>query len=292
MVPGGEVVSTIDGPLEGFVTFRLHRSCNNRKDMHLLEKVYPRIERGIRFCHAVGWAGVQALGLGLLDADELVRVTVQRFESSTYLDPAYNLEAGLWLWEREALQRFFPKAGRILVGAAGSGREMIALHRLGYAVEGFECAHTLAAAGQGILRDAGCPAPLIWAPAGTVPELKGPFDGAIMGWSGYMYIPLRSQRVKLLQDFRGLLSRGAPLLVSFQTREQYERRMVWSARGANWIRRLRRVPPVITGDRLDNGFKHWFNHDDIAEEMEDAGLRIESYRADCYGWAVGTRADR
>ncbi len=259
--------------------------------MWLLERVYPRIERGIRFCTAVGWAGVQALGLGLLDADELVRLTVQRFESSTYRDPAYNLEAGLWLWEREALQRFFPPTGRILVGAAGAGREMIALHRLGYAVEGFECAHTLAEAGQGILRDAGCPAPLIWAPAGTVPDLKGPFDGAIMGWSGYMYIPLRSQRVKLLQDFRRLLRCRGPLLVSFQTREQYERRMVWSARGANWIRKLRGVPPVAAGDQLDNGFKHWFSRDDIAGEMSEGGLHLEWYGVDGYGWAVGTSVE-
>ncbi len=280
------------GQLEGFLHSQRRRPCNNRKDMHLLEKVYPRIERGVRLCHAAAWTGAQALGLGLLDADELVRLTVQRFESSTYLDPAYNLEAGLWLWEREAVQRFFPPTGRILVGAAGSGREMIALHRMGYTVQGFDCAHTLAEAGQRLLRDAGCSAPLTWAPPGTVPELKGPFDGAIMGWSGYMYIPLRSQRVQLLQDFRGLLRCGGPLLVSFQTREHYERRMVWSARGANWIRKLRGVPPVTTGDRLDNGFKHWFNRDDIEGEMAEAGLRMEWYGADGYGWAVGTRADR
>src|ERR1700687_1045137 len=97
----------------------------------------------MRFCLAVGWAGVQSLGLGLLDQEELVRLTVQRFESSTYLEPAYNAGSGLWLWEREALRRFFPPGGRILVGAAGSGREMIALHRAGYFVQGFECARSL-----------------------------------------------------------------------------------------------------------------------------------------------------
>lgn len=256
--------------------------------MGLLERSYPRIERAVRWCGAVGWIGAQAVGLGLLDAEELVRLTVRRFESSTYLDPAYNAASGLWLWEREALRRFFPPSGCIFVGAAGSGREMIALHRAGYAVQGFECAHSLVESGQAILRDAGCPGELIWAPPGTVPSMPHRFDGAIMGWSGYMYIPRRAQRVKLLRDFRDLLAEGAPLLVSFETRDHCERRMRWSARGANWIRKIRGAEPVAVGDRLDLGFKHWFNREDIAGEMAEAGLLLKCYSVDGYGWAVGT----
>ena len=256
--------------------------------MGVLEKCYPRMERAVRLCGAIGWIGTQALGLGLLDAEELVRLTVQRFEASSYRDPAYNAGSGLWLWEREALRRFFPPAGRILVGAAGSGREMIALHRAGYAVQGFECAHSLVESGQGVLRDVGCPGELIWAAAGTVPAMPGQFDGAIMGWSGYMYIPRRAQRVTLLRGFRDLLVPGGPLLVSFETRELCERRMHWSARGANWIRRIRGAEPVAVGDRLDLGFKHWFNREDIAGEMAEAGLKMEWYSFDGYGWAIGT----
>jgi hypothetical protein len=188
--------------------------------------------------HAAGWAAAQSFGLGLLDADELVRLTLARFESSSYADPSYNTQSGLWLWEREALRRFFPQAGRIIVGAAGAGREMIALHRAGYSVVGFECARTLVDAGAAILQDAECPGPLLWAAPCTVPPLEGLFDGAIMGWSGYMYVPTRAQRVRLLQE---------------------------------------------------NGFKHWFNREDIAGEMADAELCMEWYSTECYGWAVGTR---
>jgi hypothetical protein len=259
--------------------------------MGLLEKCYPRIERAVRLGEAVAWIGVQALGLGLLDAEELVRLTVQRFESSTYLDPAYNA-SGLWLWEREALRRFFPAAGRILVGAAGSGREMIALHAAGYTVQGFECAHSLVESGQANhLARGGCPGGLIWTPPGTVPPMPHRFDGAIMGWSGYMYIPHRAQRVKLLREFRDLLVDGGPLLVSFETRELCERRMRWSARGANWIRKTRGAEPVAVGDRLDLGFKHWFNREDIVDEMAAAGLVLEWYSVDGYGWAVGRRSE-
>jgi hypothetical protein len=266
--------------------------------VRLVERSYYRIQqvvqvadRAIRLFHTAGWIGVQALGLGLLDPEELVRLTSRHYESSGHLDPAYNLEAGLWLWEQEALQRFFPPTGRIAVGAAGSGREMVALHRAGYSVEGFECGLPLAEAGQEILRKVGCPGRLIWAPPGTVPPLAGPFDGAIMGWSGYMYIPLRAQRVRLLQDFRRILRSGAPLLLSFKTRHQYERRMLWSARGANWIRKIRGVPTVAPGDRLGDGFQHWFNREDIASEIDEAGLQLKLYSTDRYGWAVGIRAE-
>lgn len=108
-----------------------------------------------------------------------------------------------------------------------------------------------------------------------------------MGWSGYMYIPHRAQRVRLLQDFRQLLRPGAPVLLSFQTREHCERRMAWSATGANWIRRVRRVPPVSPGDCLDRGFKHWFNREEVFGELAAADLRPAWYSVDSYGWAVG-----
>ncbi len=257
--------------------------------MGLLEKAYPRFERALGMYRAAGWAAAQSFGLGLLDADELVRLTLARFESSSYADPSYNAHSGLWLWEREALRRFFPQAGRIIVGAAGAGREMIALHRAGYSVVGFECARTLVDAAAAILEDAECPGQLLLAAPCTVPPLEGLFDGAIMGWSGYMYVPRRAQRVQLLKDFRRVLRPGAPLLLSFQTREPFERRMRWSARGANWIRKIRGVPRVIPGDCLENGFKHWFNREDIASEMADAELCMELYSTECYGWAVGTR---
>jgi hypothetical protein len=147
---------------------------------------------------------------------------------------------------------------------------------------GFDRARSLVDAGQVILRNAGCPGRLIWAPPGTVPAMEGRFNAAITGWSGYMYIPRRAQRLKPLRDFRGLLVEGGPLLLSFQTRELCERRMDWSTRAANWIRKIRGVEPVVVGDRLDSGFKHWFNREDISGEMAEAGLRMKWYGVDGY----------
>src|SRR5262245_8090759 len=129
----------------------------------MLVKVYFKIERLIRLGHAFGEAMIQAVVLGLLDAPDLERITVSRFEGSRYAEPSV-IEAGLQWWERDAIQQFFPPEGRVVVGAAGAGREVLALHKRGYEVDGFECARTLVETGQEQLRRAGVAGRFEWAP--------------------------------------------------------------------------------------------------------------------------------
>ena len=51
----------------------------------------------------------------------------------------------LFPWEESVVERFFPRPpARVLVGAAGAGREAFALARLGYEVVAFEPAPGLA----------------------------------------------------------------------------------------------------------------------------------------------------
>src|SRR5688500_15622114 len=55
-----------------------------------------------------------------------------------YQDPGYQ-SSGLWPLEERALQRFFPPPpARVLIPGAGTGREVLALHRLGFRVTAFE----------------------------------------------------------------------------------------------------------------------------------------------------------
>ena len=91
--------------------------------------------------------------MGLMDLDVLMRETVKRFAVPSYSSAEYLRNAGLWGWEREAMEAYFPKSGRILVGAAGAGRELVCrpapaaglvllaglgLHDVDFAVEGIE----------------------------------------------------------------------------------------------------------------------------------------------------------
>lgn len=49
----------------------------------------------------------------------------------TYLPGSATFENGLYPWEREAISSSFPPSGRILLGAAGGGRELAELSKMG-----------------------------------------------------------------------------------------------------------------------------------------------------------------
>ena len=65
----------------------------------------------------------------------------------TYAPGGPTFTRGLFAWEREALAHpAFPRGGRLLLGGAGGGRELVALAAMGYTVDAFEPAGALLAA--------------------------------------------------------------------------------------------------------------------------------------------------
>jgi 2-polyprenyl-3-methyl-5-hydroxy-6-metoxy-1,4-benzoquinol methylase len=99
---------------------------------------------------------IQGLSLGLLSNAALERLTEYRYATSfsSYAEESY-VNSGFFIWEREAIRRYFPPGGRILVAAAGAGREMLALAHDGFLVAGFDCCAPLVEAGRNELRKQG-----------------------------------------------------------------------------------------------------------------------------------------
>ena len=64
-------------------------------------------------------------------------------DRSGYSEDEFNL-SGFFHWENEVIDRFFCECKNVLVGAAGGGREIIALARKGIIADAFECNNTLA----------------------------------------------------------------------------------------------------------------------------------------------------
>jgi Methyltransferase domain len=231
---------------------------------------------------------IQGLSLGLLSNNALERLTEHRYATSftSYAEESY-VNSGFFLWERETIRCYFPPGGRVLVAAAGAGREMIALARAGFAVAGFDCCAPLVEAGRNELRKQGIDAKLDYAPPSTVPELDDHYDAVMVGFSGYMYIVGRDRRIRFLRELCGYLNTGAPLMVSF-TEGSYGRRRVWTARIGTAVRRLRLAKPVEEGDWLKTGFQHHFVREQIFSEMSEAGMDLVYYSGGtCYGHAVG-----
>jgi SAM-dependent methyltransferase len=256
-----------------------------------MSSIYFFLQRLILFIHNGSVAIVQGLALGFLSGDQLERITAERYQRDSvsrgsYSDPGY-LDSGLFLWERDTIQRHFPPGGRILIAAAGAGREMIALAGAGFQVDGFDCCAPLVEAGRSVLQERGIEATLEYAPPSAVPSCAPAYDAVLVGFSGYMYIPGRDRRIRFLKDLGRLLRPGSPLMVSFT--EGYEgRRRVWTARIGTAARRLRRAGPVEEGDCLRDGFQHHFLREQIASEMDEAGFDLIHYSGGtCYGHGVG-----
>ena len=254
----------------------------------MIEPLYFALERIVQQVHNGAVAVLQGLCLGLLSSEQLTRLTQTRYlhQSGRYADESW-VNSGLFIWEREAIERYFPSGGRILVAAAGAGREMIALANRGFVVEGFDCCRPLVEAGRDQLRKYRIDTKLVWVPPSSVLEGGGHYDAVLVGFSGYMYIPGRTRRIRFLRDLRSFLDPGAPLMVSF-TEDRPGRQRLWTAKIGSVIRRLRSAEPVEQGDWLIAGFQHHFVEEQIQAEMTEAGIDLAYYSGGtCYGHAVG-----
>lgn len=205
----------------------------------------------------------------------------------SYRDDAYT-GSGLRTWELDALARHFPREGSLLVGAAGGGREVVALCRRGFRVDAFECVDALVDYCREALPRLGVSARVLPAAPNAVPAGLGAYDGLIVGWGGYMHIAGRSRRVAFLRSLRGHVDPGAPLLLSFFARTDPSRALRLTFRIASALRRLRRSTDAVEyGDTLDGTFDHRFVREEVASELAAGGFELVAYATEPYGHAVG-----
>jgi 2-polyprenyl-3-methyl-5-hydroxy-6-metoxy-1,4-benzoquinol methylase len=241
----------------------------------------------------------KGLWLGTLDRAQLAAVTQIAYEEACggeRWDAAEYLDSGLHNFERAFAERL-PHAARILVACAGAGREAFALARDGFAVTAFDCAPSLVESARAHARASDLAVRFVQAAPDEVPAL-GTFDGAIVGWGGYIHIVGRNARIDFLRGIARQLAPGAPLLVSFLTRPERSRAFAISTAIAATIRRLRRAEPIECGDDITHvgTFAHCFTRAEIAGELESAGLRVDWFdakdiRAVKDGYAVGVAGE-
>jgi len=144
----------------------------------------------------------------------------------SYLPGGLRFQSGLFAWERSALDSpLFPRSGRVLLGAAGAGRELTALLDRGFEVVAFEPCAPFADAARAL--SAGARATVFQAAyADLVRAVEGrggplasiregpPFDAILLGWGSFSHVMPASERFALLRALRGVGPR-APILMSF-----------------------------------------------------------------------------
>jgi hypothetical protein len=218
--------------------------------------------------------------LGCLSADELNAITATHYgENQFYTSNDHNL-SGLSEWESEALARYFRPASRVLVAAAGAGREVLALRKAGFDARGFECSLPLVTASQRIFNEFGEPNTVTHWPVDSVPPGQGAYDGLILGWGAYTHIPTKERRIAFLNGLRGHIPSQSPLILSFFTRTTdsvYDRAAYRTARICRFF--LGGTEDALEhGDRIEwSRFVHRFTRDELELEVTSAGFRVERY---------------
>lgn len=241
-----------------------------------------RLLSGLRALHQGFW-------LGILDFGALQELTEHYYRTQTgddsYFDAKYNL-SGLSRWEAAAIDAHFGDCQSVLVGAAGGGREVLAMARRFSRVDAFECNARLVEHCTAFLESQGVSARVFETAPDEVPDEAGIYDGVILGWGAYIHINGRKRRVRFLQELHKHIKPGGPFFLSFFTRSTSMSQRL-NYRVARLVRLLRRAQPPELGDWVSESFDRRFTEEEVREELAEAGFEMIFYSKTTYGHAVG-----
>lgn len=207
--------------------------------------------------------------------------------SEKYHTDSYNF-SGLKRWEAERVERFFVKGRKILLTAAGAGRETLALSSLGYEVDSYECNRDLVDYGNSFLKRHGNNIEIKYLPRNSVPFKNKVYDGVIIGWGAYSHIRTPGSRIEFLLKLKDCLKIEAPLMISFVTRAGSSRQDRIVKGIANLFRRLSGREKVEEGDRLFSYFIHFFTEEEVRAEIQKAGYKVLDYYDIEYGCIIAS----
>jgi len=209
----------------------------------------------------------------------------------TYAPGGNTFKVGLFDWESELLAHpIVPHNGRVLLGGAGGGREMVALCKLGYEVVAFEPAAELVRAGASAVEALSGATIALASYSDFVSAVRGEgnalstvvtshYDMLILGWGSISHLMKDADRVAILHAMRSVAP-NAPLLVSFDEPAVLEKPGGALDRTRRILRRLFAVIGVPGRVRGGDRFVAWagFFHESTAAEMEalarDAGYQV------------------
>lgn len=220
-----------------------------------------------------------------------------------YLPGGRTFERGLFDWEEEALAKApFPTSGRVLVGAAGGGREMNVLLSRGFEIVAFEPNPVLREGAESVAKkhagarviDATYKDLITAAERGTGPlaDLKETkLDAVILGWGSFTHVLTHEEHLALLKAVRHVAPK-APVLVSYFTRGtggaegKSDRlrnglRSLFGALGAH-------KPSEGLSYDMTNGFVYMYTEEEIHALAFEAGYEVFSIRAWSFPHAVLT----
>lgn len=190
-----------------------------------------------------------------------------------------HIAGGLMKWEREFYLRFLEPEHHILLVGSGTGRDLVALLKLGFRVDGIELADDCTAIAADALAREGLHADLQSGSVETVP-LRGIYDAVVFSWFSYGYIPEAARRIRVLRRLAEHLAPNGRILVSYNARDGHPSRLATRAAqltarlvGSDWR--------PVAGDVIFFAretealqYEHRFEPGELEAEARAAGLAV------------------
>lgn len=230
-------------------------------------------------------------------------ITIQAYSvGGGYAEGSYNREKGLLSWEKDLLQApHCPRSGRVALMAAGGGREMLELHRLGYSITAFEPSPVLRRAAQGLARelsgaavhDASYADLVAFARRGSS-SLEGvdlSADLVWLGWGSFTHLTDPNEHLSVLQAVRQIWP-SAPVVLSFFLRgPDFENP---KARNVRVREALRAAFRKLGGDASPpglffsphEGFSYSFDRAEIEQLFARSGYRAQVFQEEPFPHAL------
>jgi SAM-dependent methyltransferase len=246
------------------------------------------------------WGAGQAFHLGSRAAMYLAAGTLRLHDlrqaiASTWHDFFHSETAilsGLMSWERDFYGRFLKPADHVLVVGCGTGRDLIALLKLGYRVDGVDVSAPSIALARRMLERERLAAELSTGAIETV-GLTAHFDAFVFSWFCYGYIPQTASRVAVLGKVKTHLNPEGRILISYVPAERPPRALPidlarFTARltRSDWRPELGDVISPGGGGRRALRYEHQFREGELEEEARAAGLTVTFHERGDVGTAV------
>ena len=202
-----------------------------------------------------------------------------------YTEDKYN-ESGLFEWEKVMISKHFTKVRSILLIAAGGGREVIALSKMGFEIDSYECNPSLIEFGNDLLEKNKINSRIRYLSRNSVPGEVRKYDAVIIGWGAYSLISGSKKRISFLSSLYPFLQEGSVLMVSFiylgkrTTKEKIIKNV------SDFLRFFRGINRREIGDRLVPNFIHYFTEEEVRSELIRSEFRVIEYSATDYGCII------
>lgn len=190
-----------------------------------------------------------------------------------------DVDLGLDRWEHRLYGEQLRSADRVLLIGSGTGRDLLALRKLGYDATGLEPVPELVAISRENLARRGVTAVVLSGPVQTA-DLGGTYDAMIFSPGVYSCLPRSAARVATLTRLKDHLSPDGRVLVSYLRFRRQSPLSRWMTRLGARLSRADWRPErgdVFCRDYVASRvlrYEHLFLPGEVATECQAAGLRV------------------